>query len=192
MNHLAHLALAGDDLLIGSFLGDYVKGRLDGSLPPEVERGVRLHRAIDAFTDRHDIVSRSARRFDPVYRRYAGIMIDVVYDYFLARHWDDYYDSPLPEFSRKTLARLAEGEAHLTDRALRTVRRMQQHNALAHYGSESFLAGAFESLAGRLSRANPLAQALEQCLAREKALREDFIEFYPALIAFSENWRQNS
>lgn len=45
-------------------------------------------------------------------RRFAGIMVDVFFDHFLARHWHRYTDMSLPVFTRATyrqlLARSAE------------------------------------------------------------------------------------
>jgi acyl carrier protein phosphodiesterase len=190
VNHLAHLALAGDDYLVGSFLGDYIKGRLNGTHPDFIERGIRLHRAIDAFTDNHRVIRQSADRFNPAFRRYAGIMTDVFYDYMLANTWHDYYDTPLTEFSRCTLSILLEHEEHLTTKAAGTAKRMRQHNSLAHYGNDSFLDGAFQNLAGRLTRSNPLADAGAQCRQHKDALARDFAAFYPELIAFCENWKQ--
>ncbi len=53
MNFLAHFHLAWPDegLVAGGLEGDYIKGPLRGALPPDLERGIKLHRAIDAYTD---------------------------------------------------------------------------------------------------------------------------------------------
>ena len=71
MNHLAHFYLAHphEELMVGGFLGDFVKGKLSGKHPHRIELGIRLHRAIDAYTDQHPIVKQSQRRFDPAFRR---------------------------------------------------------------------------------------------------------------------------
>lgn len=190
MNHLAHLALAEEELLIGSFLGDYVKGRLKGNLPAHIEQGVAFHRAVDAYTDQHPVVRRSSARFEISYRRYAGIMIDVIYDYLLANSWHSYYEEPLERFSRRTLEKLLDGKTDLTDAAHQMAQRMQQHNALAHYGTEAFLENAFASLNRRLTRANPLDSAYIEFLKHREALSEDFSLFYPDIIDFCENWKQ--
>ena len=94
MNYLAHLYLAGNDAeaLIGSLMGDFIKGRVDPDLPPVLRQAILQHRRIDSFTDAHPIVRRSKQRVTNEFRRYAGILIDVFYDHFLAREWSQYSD----------------------------------------------------------------------------------------------------
>ncbi len=190
MNHLAHFALSRRDapLMIGSFLGDYVKGRLQGQYPDDIERGIRLHRAIDAYTDAHDIVRSAGARFDPAYRRYAGIMTDVIFDHFLAQAWQAFYDEPLETFSADALSTLVQARSVLPDRAAATAARMHQYNSLAGYGSDDFLIGAFNHLGTRLTRSNPLPGAFDEFQLHREGLREDFSAFYPELLSFVDDW----
>ena len=53
MKYLAHFHLAGIDegLISGALLGDFVKGPLRGDFDAAVERGISLHRNIDAFSE---------------------------------------------------------------------------------------------------------------------------------------------
>jgi acyl carrier protein phosphodiesterase len=192
VNHLAHFALAGDELIVGSFLGDYIKGRLEDRFTHNVERGIRLHRAIDAYTDSHDVVRRSQQRFDPGFRRYAGIMTDVIYDCLLARTWADFYDQPLHDFSTRTLRNLLDAGQHLPEKAMRTATRMHEHNSLAGYGSDEFVAGAFSHLSTRLTRTNPLDIAYSQFEIHLTGLESDFADFYPELMDFCEKWKQTN
>jgi len=136
LNHLAHFALAGPEsgLLVGGFLGDYIKGRLENRFTPEIERGIRLHRAIDQYTDSHPVVKSSYERFDPRFRRYAGIITDIAFDHLLAQNWSTYYNEPLESYSASTLKKLLDHKVFLTDAACQTASRMQEHNSLAHYG----------------------------------------------------------
>ncbi|NCF19921.1 MAG: ACP phosphodiesterase, partial [Haliea sp.] len=100
MNFLAHFHLAWPDagLVAGGLEGDYYKGPLRGDLPAAIERGVRLHRAIDAYTDRHPVLEQLRRQFPERLRRYAGILIDISFDHYLSRHWSSFSDIPLGEF----------------------------------------------------------------------------------------------
>jgi len=97
MNWLAHLLLAepNPELRLGNLLGDLVKGEERKILNPQLQRGLECHQAIDIFTDKHSIVKCSKKRLDPQYRRFAGILVDVFYDYILANNWDDYSDRSL-------------------------------------------------------------------------------------------------
>ena len=106
MNYLAHLWLtehAGLPLA-GAVLGDMVHGRLDGRFPGELERSIRLHRRVDVVTDAHPVVTAARTRFGPGARRYAGIVLDLVYDHCLARDWERYHALSLAEFARAAAA----------------------------------------------------------------------------------------
>jgi len=101
MNYLAHLYLGQGSAqsLIGSLMGDFIRGHLDESLPLAIRQGIWLHRKIDAFTDAHPVFRASKGRLRPPLRRYAGILVDVFYDHFLARDWALYSSVSLRDFS---------------------------------------------------------------------------------------------
>ena len=192
MNHLAHLALAGDEpaMLVGAFLGDFIKGRLESRFPPDIERGIRLHRAIDVFTDMHPHVKASSKRFEPPYRRYAGIILDVVFDYLLAQSWSRYYETDLATFSQATLERLVAHHEFMPADAEAMARRMLEVNSLAAHGEERFLSGSLSRLSQRLRHDNPLDSAYDYCTPRLDELGADFHEFYPLLQQFCDEWKQ--
>ncbi|MBK9336087.1 MAG: DUF479 domain-containing protein [Lewinellaceae bacterium] len=90
MNHTAHCLLSFPDeqVLLGNFIGDYVKGRTWERYQPEVQRGILLHRTIDSFTDNHAAVRASVARVRPFAGRYAAPIVDILYDYLLCLHWE--------------------------------------------------------------------------------------------------------
>lgn len=105
MNFLAHIYLSGDDdedLMIGNYIGDCVKGRRMSDYPFRIQCGILLHREIDSFTDTHPVYKRSKDRFVPVAGRYAGVVCDVVYDHFLAKNWGGYHESTLKRYAWRT------------------------------------------------------------------------------------------
>ena len=190
MNHLAHLALAGESphLVVGGFLGDFVKGRLDNRFEPGIEAGIRLHRAIDAFTDHNPKVRLAASRFEVHLRRYSGILLDILFDHLLAKEWENYYEDDLEEFSQHVLSLLVENSDHLPPEALEVAIRMHRVNSLSKYGDVRFLENAFENISRRLTRKNPVADAVDSCLALLPDLRQDFQEFYPELMLYCTDW----
>ena len=119
MNYLAHLYLAGDDpdLQVGGLLGDFVKGPLRGDYPPRIEAGIELHRRIDARCDDLPAIRALRAQFPDPWRRYGGIVIDVVFDHLLARDWDDLHPRPLADFCRSFYCALADRRALLPERA---------------------------------------------------------------------------
>src|SRR3954463_9153752 len=100
MNWLAHLFLSQPDpaFRVGNLLPDLLPISALSDLAPEILRGVRQHRRIDAFTDTHPVVRRSINRLNPPLRRFGGIVVDVFYDHFLSRDWERYSKVPLSNF----------------------------------------------------------------------------------------------
>jgi acyl carrier protein phosphodiesterase len=100
MNYLAHIFLSGtdDEIIVGNFIGDYVKGKDYNNYSPSIKKGILLHRRIDSYTDRHKVVHQSKSYFATRYHKYAGIIIDVLYDHFLAVNWDRFSPQSLEDF----------------------------------------------------------------------------------------------
>jgi len=90
---LAHLALSGNDpeVMVGNFIGDFVKGNSHQNYPPMVQKGILMHRAIDYFTDHHQAVKNSSRLLNDGFGRFSGVVVDVFFDHFLASQWDEIY-----------------------------------------------------------------------------------------------------
>ncbi|WP_456441281.1 acyl carrier protein phosphodiesterase [Psychroserpens sp.] len=97
MNFLAHIYLSGDNemITIGNFVADAIRGNKYKLLSPEFQVGIKLHRHIDTFTDAHPIVRQSTKRLHKNYSHYSGVIVDVLYDHFLAKNWHKYSDIPL-------------------------------------------------------------------------------------------------
>ncbi len=183
MNYLAHLYLAEQSRegLLGSLLGDFVKGRLDHRFPETVRRGIALHRAIDSFTDAHPLHLASRNRIGKQRRRYAGIIVDVCYDHFLSRHWADYSSESLTCFTARVYDVLREHRDDLPDRLQRMAPHMIADDWLGSYSDLSNVGRALDGIAQRITRSNPLAGALTEIETNYAALDDDFRRFFPEL-----------
>ena len=102
MNYLAHIYLSGDseEIKVGNFIGDFVKGNQHQQFPEQVAYGIILHRRIDSFTDQHTIVRECIQLLRPGYGKYAGIVADIFFDHFLASNWKDYSMDSLHHFTK--------------------------------------------------------------------------------------------
>ncbi|MEX1236763.1 MAG: ACP phosphodiesterase [Pseudomonadales bacterium] len=191
MNHLAHFKVSHPDpaLIVGGFLGDFVKGRLNGAYPERIERGIRLHRAVDAFADQHRIIKRSVTRFAPGFRRYGPIMVDVIYDHFLAKRWQTFNDDALTEFCDVVFGALEEEAQLLPADARRMAEHMAASRSLENYGRDVFVNRSLTHIGTRLKRKNPLHLAFDQFKNHEAALYEDFTVFFPELLSFCKCWQ---
>ena len=187
MNFLAHAYLAGDDpaLRLGGMLGDFVKGPLPCGLPPDVARGVELHRRIDSYTDAHPVFRQSRARVSPARRRYAGIMIDMFYDHFLAVHWARFHPQPLEAFTAGVYALLESHGDLLPPRLAHILPRMRADDWLGSYREIESIHTALNRMAGRLTRPEGLIGSALELEARYGEFEQDFHAFLPEAQGFS-------
>jgi acyl carrier protein phosphodiesterase len=188
MNYLAHLYLAGNDAeaLIGSLMGDFIKGRVDPDLPPVLRQAILQHRRIDSFTDAHPIVRRSKQRVTNEFRRYAGILIDVFYDHFLAREWSQYSDVSLEAFTDRVYELVGRHRETLPPRMQRSMHYMVRYDLLKSYRSVDGIAQALRGIETRLRRPSRLGDAVVELENTGVRFQRDFSEFFPQLIEFVE------
>lgn len=193
MNFLAHLHLSDGTpgLMLGGIVADFVRGPDVALLPDEVRAGVRLHRQVDAFTDRHPVVQRSVGRLAGRCGWFAGIVVDVYYDHVLARDWPHYADEPLRAFSDRAYAALEVLLPHVTGEGREFVRRFIDSDRLALYATPAGIAETFARLSDRIAARIPtremrLETVMPDLLATDAALSADFHAFYPELVAFAD------
>lgn len=188
MNLLAHLYLA--DLTAtsaaGQLMGDMVKGSLNERFEPQIERGIRLHRAIDGFTDSHPLTATLRRRFLPPLRRYGGILVDIGFDYCLARMWARYSDTALPQFAEHIVEQArrewpVEAPEKAPPSALVQV--------LVDYQKPKGLQRALDSVDRRLTRISPLPNALPALLNEYDAFAHSFDAFFPELCDYAQRYQ---
>lgn len=186
MNHLAHFHLAWPDegLVAGALEGDYYKGPLRGDLPRSIEQGVRLHRAIDAFTDNHPLVQQLRRQFPVGLRRYAGILIDLSFDHYLSKYWREYSDVDLDEFSQR-IYRTLQAQQHLSDDSRRMANRLMEFDILARYREWDAVPASAARVGQRFRRRNPFTDLERELAPARDFLEQGFLAFYPQLQAFS-------
>ena len=189
MNFLAHLFLSGSptavnyaDVLLGNFIADSVPGRQLENYPPAVQTGIRLHRAIDAYTDQHSVVRRSTQRLRQAgYGKYAGVISDMFLDHFLARNFSEFSPEKLPEFTQRVYAVLTARQAEMPPRVQHFLPHLTQHNWLLHYAEPEGIARALGGLSRRATAGSGMETAVKELQANYAAYEADFREFFPQL-----------
>jgi acyl carrier protein phosphodiesterase len=192
MNHLAHALLAApdEDGMLGGLVADFVRGTLDPGLPRGVRAGIALHRSIDTYTDAHPQVAAARALFEPPYRRYAGILLDVWFDHLLARDWPRHADGSLHAFSRAVQALLLRRAAELPARMHGFADYMRRNDLPEAYRERTMIGDVLRGLSQRLSRANPLAHALPVIEAHAVPIQHHFEAFLPDLRAHARRERE--
>jgi len=192
MNFLAHAFLARHEaaLRVGGLAGDFVKGLLPAGLPPDLARGVALHRAIDGFADRHPAFQASRRRVGTARRRYAGVLVDMFYDHLLARTWSEHHEEPLGHFCADTYRLATARLDELPEGFARVLPSMRAGDWLSSYREAAAVADALSRMSRhRIRRENPLGDGFQDFVADEGGFAADFRDFLPAANDFVRAWR---
>ncbi|MDA8428569.1 MAG: ACP phosphodiesterase [Geobacteraceae bacterium] len=189
MNFLFHMLLSGadDQVLIGNFMGDFVKGPQLERFPERVRQGITLHRRIDSFASRAEPFQASRRRLDPHYGLYRGVLVDLFYDHFLVREWRLWSDEPFERYLARTRAIIERQRCELPERLQRLVPIIFDE-LLPSYGRVDGIATALERMSRRVTRANPLAGGEAELLRHYDALQADFHGFMPLVRSFAEDF----
>ncbi len=186
MNFLAHLYLSGNDeeLIIGNFIADMVKGQQINGYSDGIVKGIRLHRHIDHYTDAHSFVSQSKGRLRRKYRLYAGVVVDMYYDHFLARYWAEYSRHPLRRYVDGAYTILKQNKDILPPRAQYILPYMTENNWLVNYADLSVLQRNFGGMARRTPFNSGMEAAVDDLLQNYQLFEDEFRAFFPELVEF--------
>jgi acyl carrier protein phosphodiesterase len=184
MNFLAHLYLSGNhpELMVGNFIADHVKGNQFELFSSGIKDGIILHRSIDTFTDGHEIVRRSVLRLRPAFRKYAGVIVDMFYDHFLAANWHDYSLVTLEVFAAECFSVLYNYHAAIPERSKRMLYFMARDNWLLAYAHTGGIQTALEGMANRTSFYSGMENAVEALLDDYDDYLTEFRTFFPEVI----------
>lgn len=174
--------------MIGALLGDIIKGPLKGLHPQRWEQGIQLHRMIDGYTDKHPIIKNCSALFPRRYRRYSGIMLDVVFDHFLIKHWQQHHSQSLSAFTQETYQLLTNTD--WPDSAKTKAARIVQYDLLNNYQDWPFIMDVLTNIGKRLRHNNPLSEAEPILTQLSPNIEQAFIDFYPQLENFAQQTRQ--
>jgi acyl carrier protein phosphodiesterase len=187
MNFLFHMLLSGSDdqILVGNFMGDFVKGPLAERFPERIRRGVTLHRRIDSFASRAELFQSSRRRLDQHYGLYRGVLVDLFYDHFLVTGWNDWSEEPFDRYLARTRSVIEGQQAELPERMQALVPIIFEE-LLPSYGEVSGIGKALERMSRRVTRSNPLGGGEMELLRHYGDLQADFRGFMPLVRSFAE------
>jgi acyl carrier protein phosphodiesterase len=181
--------LSGNDqeLLVGNFMGDFVKGPLAERFPERIRQGVTLHRRIDTFASRAELFQCSRRRLDPHYGLYRGVLVDLFYDHFLVTEWSNWSEEPFYGYLARTRSIIERHRTELPERMQPLVPVIFEE-LLPSYGEVSGIGKALERMSRRVTRSNPLAGGEAELVRHYGGLRDDFRGFMPLVRRFSEEY----
>ncbi|MDP4292298.1 MAG: acyl carrier protein phosphodiesterase [Bacteroidota bacterium] len=193
MNFLGHLFLSGndDEIILGNFIADHVKGKAQLEYTPGVINGIRLHRAIDHYTDHHSMIIQGVRRLNGDFGRYASVIIDMYYDHFLASLWSEYHPISLDIFSRDIFDRLLPYFGIMPSRTQHMLPHMISNNWLTAYAKTEGLGRALNGLSSRAKFNSGMEKATAFLIDNYGIFKEEFRLFMPDIIAYTDNWKKS-
>ena len=184
MNFLAHLYLSKNDtnIMIGNFIADHIRGNNYEGFSKEIQQGIFLHREIDTFTDAHAIVRKSKRRLHERYRHYDGVIIDIFYDYFLAKNWSEYSAIPLDVYTNSINELFNEISAELPVKSQIFIKYMIEYNILFNYQFKDGIERVLKGMNSRTKGKSKMDLAIEDLRNLEAEFEKDFTLFFKDLI----------
>ncbi len=191
MNYLAHLYLAGNNrgLLLGGFIADAVKGKQIETYEQDVILGIRMHRAIDAFTDEHSLIAEGKKALRSRFGKFSGIVMDMFGDHYLARNWDSYSEHALQNYSEEIYRRLYADLALMPAHAQHTLLYMHKQDWLYNYRHVEGIKRAFSGLARRSKFDSGMEYAHEELELNDTFYETLFADFLPQLIDFTAAYK---
>ncbi len=187
MNLLAHAYLSNNctETTIGNLIADFVKGKLDNQYTHNITNGIKLHRKIDSYTDTHEIVLNCKKLFSKERRRFAGIIIDITFDHFLANKWDEYSCENLNEFAHRVYAILIGNMKIIPTSMHRIIPHMTENNWFVSYRNIDVIERAINSISYRLKKPNSIIGSIDEVKDNYQQLETAFDDFFPQLQTYS-------
>jgi len=186
LNYLAHIYLSGnnDEILVGNFIGDYVKGFELGRFNERVRKGIMLHRHIDSFTDTNMIVKRSKSRILDKYHKYAGIIIDIFYDHFLVSNWTTYSPVPIDDFVHNVHETLTQYVDMLPEGVKLFLPSFINNNWIQKYSTIEGIEDVLHKMSARTTLPEETEYAIRILRDEYNKLEAEFSSFFPSLINY--------
>ncbi|TNE48347.1 MAG: DUF479 domain-containing protein [Bacteroidetes bacterium] len=183
MNNTAHcfLSYADPDLLVGNFIGDFVKGNKWLDYPVGIQRGIILHRIIDSYTDNHSATRLSVGRVRDFAGRYAPPVVDILYDHLLCLNWEHCTDIPFDTFASWAYLELESRLAEMPPVLQKRVPQMVAGRFLHGYQTREGLEWVLNQFNRRLSERLDVRSLLTFFFNKLEAFSEDFQTFFPDL-----------
>ena len=187
MNFLAHayLSFGQEEILVGNFIADFVRGKELENYPKKVQLGIQLHRAIDTYTDSHPLVKQVQSFLIPRFGHYSRVISDVFFDYFLAKNWKNYSDTPLEKFSLDSYRTLSSSPYELPEAFCRMFHWMQLQNWLYSYREAAGIQAALDGLSRRARFDSKMNESTQVLWEKEEEIEAIFFAFFEDLETFA-------
>ena len=190
MNLVAHqyLSFGKKNLQIGNLLGETVKGNQYLNYPEDIQTGILLHREIDTFTDSHEIVKQSSSYFHATQHKFSPIIIDVIYDYFLIKHWNNFSNTPFQKFKTECYQLFEDEQTNLPKKLQEIIFYLLKHDWFNNYSTKEGIQRTLKGIGSRTIYKNNLNHILPEFEEFYTKLEQEFLTFFPLLLTHCKSF----
>lgn len=164
---------------MGNMISDFVKGKQKFGYPVSIQKGIELHRAIDAFTDAHPVTAQAKEIFRPYYRLYSAPFIDILYDHFLANDVSVFPGGSLLSYTNSVYQTLEKHTVHLPQRFVGMLTYMKTENWLYNYRTREGIQKSLHGLVRRAAFISDSTKAIELFNENYDELEDCYRAFFP-------------
>ena len=194
MNFLGHIYLSGDDdqLIIGNFIADCVKGKKYLDYPVGIQKGILLHRSIDSFTDNNTHIQQIKTVLRPTYKLYSGVVTDLFVDHYLAANWLNFSKKPLKEYSEEVYKIFQLNYEILPAKIQGFLSNLIERNRLLSYSEISGVEEALMIMAYKTSLPGKSAEAIKILRGNYDELKTLSLQFVTEVSSFTKTELEKS
>jgi acyl carrier protein phosphodiesterase len=191
MNFLAHLYLAGndEDLIVGNFIADSVKGNKYKTYPDRIGKGILMHREVDYFSDNNPTYLQSVHRLQPTCGKYSGVITDMFYDYFLANNWNRFSTTGVDLFCKEMYRILSSRKNDMPEESRIILDYMIKRDWLYSYSKIEGIRRALEGMSHRMKYYFPMDKAALELEKNPSPYNNDFLDFFPLIINHIKSYK---
>lgn len=185
MNYLAHslLSFNNEPIIVGNFIADHIKMAQANGMPEEIIAGIKIHRRIDTYTDSHPLFIKNKRHFYNGFERYSGVLLDIYFDYLLAKNFHLFSDVNLSEYTQNIYSVLQRNHQHLPVSSQRFLQYVLQNNTFFEYSKIEGIELVLKHLSYRINHGVWLNESVPLFLEQEEKIESDFVEFMNDVIS---------
>lgn len=162
-------------------MADGIRGKQFENFPSAIQKGIILHRAIDTYTDAHPIFRESTKRLHERYHHYAGVIIDIFYDHFLAKNWKNYSNENLEDFIDRFYQSLHTNHDLISEKTKNMLPYMEKQNWLLSYRTVEGISEILTQMDRRTKNESKMRFASEELKTFYTEFEEEFTLFFEDL-----------